>query len=162
MKDRTINEVIPSKVKTNDLMAFVNYVKVKSVMAGGDELIVTDLDHNKRDIKIAGPALIRNSLSADQFATTEKVTKTEAAEILISLHNRPFTVCFLKTDKSDTKADKVERVLRGRLIKHEALLGRSMVEDLDESVDSPKGRVRLVDHREIIYIIVEGIKYVVK
>lgn len=155
MKDRKINEVSPSKVKANDVMAFVNYVKVKSVTAGGAELIVTDLDHNKRDIKITCTDLIKNSLSADQFDSTEKVTKTEAAEILITLHNRPFTVSFLKADKS-------ERILRGRLIKHEALLGRSMVEDLDEPSDSPKGRVRQVDHREINWLVVEGVKYVVK
>ena len=155
MKERKVNEVVPSKVSTNDLMAFVNYVKVKQVLNGGEELIVEDLDHNRRQIKISGKDLIRNSLSADQFTDTEKVTKTEAAEILISLHNRPFTVSFNKADKS-------ERVLRGRLIKHEALLGRSMVEDLDEPADSKKGRVRQVDHREVNWIIVEGVRYVVK
>lgn len=155
MKDRKINEVVPSKVATNHLMAFVNYVKVKQVLSGGDELIVSDLDHNRREIKISGKDLIKNSLSADQFTDTEKVTKTEAAEIMISLHNRPFTVSFNKADKS-------ERILRGRLIKHEALLGRSMVEDLDEPLDSPKGRVRQVDHREINFLVVEGVKYLVK
>jgi hypothetical protein len=155
MKDRKVNNVVASKVSTNDLMAFVNYVKVKQVLKGGEELIVTDLDHSKRDIKISGKDLIENSLSADQFTATEKVTKTEAAEILISLFNRPFTVSFLKADKS-------ERVLRGRFIKHEALLGRSMVEDLDESADNPKGRIRQVDHREILWITVEGIRYIVK
>ena len=155
MEDRKINNVIPSKVKANDLMAFVNYVKVKQVLAGGEELIVTDLDHNKKDIKISGKDLVANSLSADQSETVEKVTKTEAAEILITLHNRPFTVSFEKADGS-------ERLLRGRLVKHEALLGRSMVEDLDEPADTPKGRVRQVDHRTIKFIVCEGVKYLVK
>jgi hypothetical protein len=155
MKDRKLNNVIPSKVKANDLMAFVNYVKVKQVLAGGEELIVTDLDHNKKDIKISGKDLVANSLSADQYDATEKVTKTEAAEILITLHNRPFTVSFEKADGS-------ERLLRGRLVKHEALLGRSMVEDLDEPADTPKGRVRQVDHRTLKFIICEGVKYLVK
>ncbi len=156
MKDeRKVNEVVPSKVANDHLMAFVNYVKVNQVLKGGEELIVTDLDHNKRQIKITGTDLIKNSLSADQFIETEKCTKTQAAEILISLHNRPFTVSFNKADKS-------ERVLRGRLIKHEALLGRSMVEDLDEPIDAPKGRLRQVDHREINWLVVEGVKYVVK
>lgn len=153
MEDRKINKVTPSKVKVDDLMAFVNYVKVNQVLAGGEELIVTDLDHNTRKIKIAGKDLVENSLSADQSEETVKVSKTEAAEILISLHNRPFTVSF-------EKADGKERVLRGRLIKHEALLGRSMVEDLDESAD--KNRVRQVDHRTINFIVVEGVKYQVK
>lgn len=155
MTDRKINKVLANKVAVDDLMAFVNYVKVNQVLAGGEELIVTDQDHNTRKIKISGKDLVENSLSADQFTETEKVTKTEAAEILISLHNRPFTVSF-------EKADGKERVLRGRLIKHEALLGRSMVEDLDESASNPKGRVRQVDHRTINYLIVEGVKYIVK
>jgi hypothetical protein len=153
MEDRKLNKVLPSKVAVDDLMAFVNYVKVNQVLANGEELIVTDLDHNTRKIKIAGKDLVENSLSADQFTETVKVTKTEAAEILISLHNRPFTVSF---DKADGK----ERKLRGRLIKHEALLGRSMVEDLDEPAD--KNRVRQVDHRTINFIICEGVKYLVK
>ncbi len=153
MEDRKLNKVLPSKVAVDDLMAFVNYVKVNQVLANGEELIVTDLDHNTRKIKIAGKDLVENSLSADQFTETEKVTKTEAAEILISLHNRPFTVSF---DKADGK----ERKLRGRLIKHEALLGRSMVEDLDEGAG--KNRVRQVDHRTINFIICEGVKYLVK
>lgn len=153
MEDRKINKVQPSKVAVNDLMAFVNYVKVKQVLNGGEELIVTDLDHNNRNIKIAGKDLVENSLSADQSEETVKVSKTEAAEILISLHNRPFTVSF-------EKADGKERVLRGRLIKHEALLGRSMVEDLDEPAD--KNRVRQVDHRTINWITVEGVRYQVK
>lgn len=155
MTDRKINKVLPNKVAVDDLMAFVNYVKVNQVLAGGEELIVTDLDHSTRKIKISGKDLVENSLSADQFTETEKVTKTEAAEILISLHNRPFTVSF-------EKADGKERVLRGRLIKHEALLGRSMVEDLDEPASNPKGRVRQVDHRTINYLVVEGVKYIVK
>jgi len=155
MKDRKINNVIPSKVKANDLMAFVNYVKVKQVLAGGEELIVTDLDHNKKDIKISGKDLVANSLSADQSETTEKVTKTEAAEILITLHNRPFTVSFEKADGS-------ERLLRGRLVKHEALLGRSMVEDLDEPADGAKGRIRQIDHRTLKWLTVEGVRYIVK
>jgi len=153
MEDRKLNKVLPNKVAVDDLMAFVNYVKVNQVLANGEELIVTDLDHNTRKIKIAGKDLVENSLSADQFTETVKVTKTEAAEILISLHNRPFTVSF---DKADGK----ERKLRGRLIKHEALLGRSMVEDLDEPAD--KNRVRQVDHRTILFIICEGVKYQVK
>lgn len=153
--DRKINSVVPSLVNKNDLMAFVNYVKVKDVLAGGEELIVTDLGNNNKDIKITGKDLVCNSLSADQYTSTEKVTKTEAAEILITLYNRPFTVCFEKADES-------ERVLRGRFIKHEELFGRSMVEDLDEPASSPRGRVRQVDHRSLKWLIVEGVKYIVK
>jgi hypothetical protein len=155
MKDVKVKNITPNKVKDNDLMAFVNYVKVKKVASNGEELIVSPLDKNSKDIRITGYDLVVNALSADQFETTEKVTKTEAAEILISSHNRPFTVSFNKADGS-------ERVLRGRLIKPEPLLGRSMVEDLDESATAAKGRVRQVDHREINWLIVGGMKYLVK
>lgn len=153
MKDIKVKNIVPSKVKDNDLMAFVNYVKVKKVNANGEELIVAPLDKNSKDIRITGLDLVVNALSADQFEDTEKVNKTEAAEILISSHNRPFTVSFEKLDGS-------ERVIRGRLIKPEPLLGRSMVEDLDET--DKKNRVRQVDHRTINYIIVSGTKFEVK
>jgi hypothetical protein len=150
MKDTKVKNIVPSKVKSGDLMAFVNYVRVKSVAHSGEELIVSPLDKNSKDIRITGLDLVLNALSADQFEETEKVTKTEAAEILISSHNMPFTVSFEKADHS-------ERVLRGRLIRPEPLLGRSMVEDLDET--NEKNRVRQVDHRTIRFIIVGGTKY---
>jgi hypothetical protein len=153
MKDNKVNNLVPSKVKVNDLMAFVNYVKVKQVNLGGEELIVSPLDSSGKDIRISGRELVVNALSADQYEETEKVSKTEAAEILISSHNRPFTVSF-------EKADHTERIMRGRLIKPEPLLGRSMVEDLDES--DKKNRVRQVDHRTINYLVVGGVKYQVK
>ena len=74
------------------------------------------------------------------------------AELLINARNIPFTVCFEKQNGE-------ERVLRGRLISHEALLGRSSVEDLD----LPAGdRTRLVDHRTLKFLILNGVKYVLK
>jgi len=39
-------------------------------------------------------------------------------------------------------------------------LGRSMVEDLESS--DKKNRMRQVDHRTIKWLIVDGVKYVVK
>jgi hypothetical protein len=57
---------------------------------------------------------------------------TRIAEILITSPNRPLTVCF-------TKKDGTERVLRGRWIAQEALMGRSFVEDLDIAKDAKGG-----------------------
>lgn len=45
------------------------------------------------------------------------------------------------------------------MIRQEAVLGRSMVEDMDTS---DKNKIRLVDHRTISYLIVDGVKYKVK
>ena len=142
-----------SKIKDGDLMAFVYYTKVKSVKAGRPIVLeVQNLDKESTDFQVHGKELIEKGFSADQFEEEIKVTKTRAAEILISSHNRPLTVCFEKTNGQ-------ERVLRGRLLTPEPLLGRSMVEDLDVT---GKNRLRLVDHRTIKYLVVQGVKYVVK
>ena len=150
--DRKINKVEPQKVKKGDLMAFTYYVKIKESTQGGETLLVEDVDNGLNEIRVQGKELVVGSYSADQYTEEEKVTKTRAAEILIHSVNRPFTVSFLK-------ADETERILRGRLVAPEPLLGRSMVEDLDTT---DKHRLRQVDHRTINWIIVEGVKYVVK
>lgn len=152
VEDRKVHPVKPDKVKPGDVMALVYFVKVVNVSEiSGNRLIVADVD-NENVFEVNGAPLVERSFSADQFEEEIKVTKTKAAEILISSPNRPLTVCFEKQDGS-------ERVLRGRLISHEALLGRSMVEDLDQD---GKDRLRLVDHRTIRFLVVDGIKFVVK
>ena len=138
-----------TNVKRDDLMAFIYYAKVDK-NDSGHTLRVFDLDNNK-DMWVQGQQLIENSFSADQYDNEEKVSKMKAAEILIHAHNRPLTVCFVK-------ANGTERTLRGRLVKPEPLLGRSSVEDLDVMGN----RLRLVDHRTLKWIIVDGTKYVVK
>lgn len=151
MYNRVTHKTVSDQVQTDELMAFVYYVKVKQT-DGGNEVVVADVDHGSREIKISGKELIENAYSADQSHETIKVTKTQAAEILVGSVNRPLTVCFIK-------ADGTERKLRGRLVRPEPLLGRSMVEDLDTT---DTNRLRQVDHRTIEWIIVEGVKYVVK
>ena len=144
------NKVNASKIKVDDIMSFVYYTKVKSV--NGDTVIVCDLDDDNKEISISGKELLEKSFSADQFEKEENVSKTRAAEILVHSANKPLTVNFLKSDGE-------ERTLRGRLVKPEPLLGRSMVEDLDLKSDH---RLRQVDHRTIRYLIVDGIRYNVK
>jgi len=150
--ERKVNKTEPIQVKAGHLMALIHYVKVKDVRNGGKEMLVDDVDHPGKDIHIRGEELVINALSADQFAEEVKATKTAVAELLVTSPHRPFTVCF-------EKADGTERTLRGRLVKPEPLLGRSMVEDLDET---GKNRMRQVDHRTIKFLVVDGVKYVVK
>lgn len=151
--ERKVNKIESPKVKVGDMMALVYYVKVKSVNKN-DELMVEDLDNGGTEIQVRGKELIENSFSADQFAEEEKVSKTQAAELLVSSPNRPLSVSFMKADGS-------ERTIRGRLVKPEPLLGRSMVEDLELPV-TEKNRLRQVDHRTINWLIVDGVKYIVK
>jgi len=141
----------PRKVKRGDLMSFTYFGFIRDAYSVRQtELVVEGLDGDT--FKVTGDSLIENASSADQYLKTKKVNKTEAAEILIASHNRPFTVCF-------TKADGSQRVLRGRLLRHEPLMGRSYVEDLEIKSGHP---LRQVDHRNIVYLIVNGIKYTVK
>lgn len=150
MYNRETRKTVPSQVQTDELMAFIHYVKVRANNNDGKQLIVVDVDHGFGEITINGSELIENALSADQVHETIRVSMTQAAEILVGSINRPFSVCF-------TKSDGTERTLRGRLFKPEPLLGRSLVEDLDKQ----GSRLRMVDHRTIEWIIVEGVKYVV-
>lgn len=152
---KTIHKVEPARVNKDDLMAFIYYAKVTDVRRQGAELLVENID-NKQPFSVIGAELVSGALSADQYAEEVKVTKTRAAEILTSSHNRPLTVIFIKQDGS-------ERKLRGRLVSTEPLLGRSYCEDLDLPREERKGsRLRLVDHRTIASLIVDGTKYVVK
>jgi hypothetical protein len=150
--ERITHKVIASKVKNDQLMAFIYYVKVAKVNNGGEGLVVKNLDDDNKELHIQGKVLVENGLSADLYEEEVKVSKTKAAELLVSAYNRPLTVSF-------QKADGAERVLRGRLVQPEPLLGRSHVEDLDVS---DKHRLRLVDHRTINYLILDGVKYAVK
>lgn len=149
---KVAHKPLANKVKVGDVMAIVTYVKVSGVRNSGEDLSVVNLDQGVKGFEIHGKDIVESSYSADQFEEEVKVTKTKLAEILVSSHNRPFTVQFEKDDKS-------VRTLRGRLINPEPLLGRSKVEDLDITGDY---RIRLVDHRTINFLIVDGIKYIVK
>lgn len=148
-----------NSIKKDDIMAFVYWVKVQpqtetwNVTSGGKRniLCVKNIDDGM-EFEVRGTDLIEKGYSANQFEEETKVTKTKTAEILVSSHNRPLTVCFEKLNGE-------ERVLRGRLITPEPLLGRSMVEDLD---GDGTNRMRLVDHRTIKYLIIDGVKHSVK
>jgi hypothetical protein len=94
--ERKSHKVIPTRVKSGDLMAFVYYVKVKQVDPAVPSLVVEDLDHDRDEFDVSGTRLIASAFSADQFQEEEKVTMTRAAEILIASYNRPLTVCFVK------------------------------------------------------------------
>jgi len=147
--DKVTHPVKAKNIHKDDIMAFVYWAKV--VNNDGNSLDVHNIDEDM-DFRVQGKDLVERGLSADQFEQEIKVTKTRVAEILISSYNRPLTVCFEKLDGT-------ERVLRGRLVRPEPLLGRSMVEDLD--VTTCHLHV-VVDHRKIKYLIVEGVKYEVK
>lgn len=158
VEERKSHPTDASKVKPNDLMAIIHYVKVVSINRNATTMTVAPVYGNSSNIVVDGQELIANALSADYYAEEIKTSMTDVAEKLVNSHNRPLTVCFLKQTKKDEEEGE-ERVLRGRLLTPEPLLGRSYVEDLDIAEGN---RMRLVDHRTIKWLIVDGIKYTVK
>ena len=161
MYERKIIKTVPSQVKSGDLMAFVHYVKVDSVYNNGSELVVTDLNNNKKEIRITGDELISNALSADQYHETIKVSKSDAIDVLLSAYNRPLKISFQKKDGT-------ERIMRCRFIQEVEKFGRSMVEKFGRSmvenldIVGDEERIREVDHRELNWIILEGVRFEVK
>ncbi len=147
-----------NKVKPNDLMAIIHYVRVAQISPTADRMQVTPVNGNGQSIDVIGKELITAAFSADYFAEEVTTTMTDVAQKLVESHNRPLTVCFVKQPAKGEEEGE-ERVLRGRLLSHEALLGRSYVEDMDKP---EKDRVRLVDHRTIKWLVVDGVKYKVK
>lgn len=146
-------KVNPDKVQSGDLMGLVYWVKVRKneVRNKNHALEVADVATGNV-FEVYGDKLIEESYSADQYNKEKKVTATELAEVFITAINKPFTVWF-------TKANGELRKLRGKYVSHEALMGRSHVIDLDVDKGTP---LRLVDHRNIESLIVDGVKYVLK
>lgn len=152
---RKFNPTEAPSVRKGDLMAIVSYVKVKEVLEKGGRVIkVTDIHHG-HDFDITGVPLVESCLSAVQFSEEVKITKTDCAKLLMRSFNRPFTINWDKLpDKNGVREN---RTLRGRLLHtEEDVLGYSHVEDLDLP------SVRMVDHREIYWLVVDGVKYTVK
>jgi uncharacterized protein with PhoU and TrkA domain len=137
------------KHKVGDVVCIVKYVKIKQIK--NSVLGVEDVDSGE-EFNIIGESLINKLTSADSSDSTQKASKTELAQILSESWCIPFTVTFTKTNGE-------ERVLRGRLIEPNNLLGRSLVEDLDKNTED---RLCQVDHRTISSIVVGGIHYSLK
>lgn len=89
------------------------------------------------------------TFSSSKFSKTEKVTKTRLAEILVTAGDKPFTVGYFKQNGE-------YRILIGKLVTPEPLMGRSLVEDFF----AEDSRLRQVDHRTIQSIIIGGTKYI--
>jgi hypothetical protein len=108
---------------------------------------------NGEGYQVVGGSLVERLKSSSKFDEVKKVTKTNLAEKLVGAGSLPFEVEFVK-------ANGTPRVLVGRLVSSEHLLGRSMVEDL--LLPNSESRIRQVDHRTLNYIIIDGVKYELK
>lgn len=137
--------------KVGDYICLSHYAEVKSVDAKGN-LHVQDLETGL-PIDITGKKLLDCVLSAQNFGSTEEVTRTQLAEKLAHSNGKPFQVKFKKVDGK-------LRTLVGRLLSLDSLMGRAYVHDFEEG-NSSKG-LRQVDFRTLEELIVDNVKYKVK
>lgn len=138
-----------SEIKPGDIIQLTHNCEVGSVQ--GNVLHVRDKERNI-NFKIEGAPLISSTKSGSFFNVTKKVTKTELAELLVKSHGVPLTVEY-------TKQDGEARTLRGYWVGIDDQMGRSYCVDLD--VDE-EHKTRLVDHRTIQSLILNGTKYLLK
>ena len=138
-------------VAPGHIMAFTYYGRVTKVANDGTLIHLDSLDYGF-PFTAQGKELIDEADSADTYAAQELTSQTDVIKQLVESGRKPFTACFVKDNGE-------ERVLRGRLIGVDQYRGRSQVEDLDQPADK---RFRLVDHRTLKYVIVDGTKYVAK
>lgn len=134
-----------------EVIAKTIYARVTVSDGYRERLSCVDLD-TKQTFDITGKPLIEQFVSGSQYTEEREVTMTDLARTFVSVGALPFTVCFLKADKS-------LRELSGHMVEHEDLLGRSMVVDFDVTSGTP---LRQVDHRTLQWLIVGGIKYNLK
>lgn len=132
-----------------------------------------------KDIEISKDILEYEMQNSDVYGEEEKISLTNVATKLAEANSKCFTVCF--TTKVDDKlvADKLKKVkgklseaqakelakeilvgerkeLVGRLSRAEGKLGRSLV------IDLPTQGYRQVDHRTLVWLIIDNVKYTVK
>jgi hypothetical protein len=143
----------------NDLVAgefisLTQYFKVKSINKKTGQLFVTNDDGE--DIVLEGKSFLETNLySAAQYSEIITCKKSDLVDVLRSAKDQVFAVCYLKQDKT-------ERLLIGHYIKDEPNLGRTLVRDLEiDKKDKTKG-FRLVDNREIKFVIFNNVKYIFK
>lgn len=133
-----------------EIISFTVYATVDEKYDDG--IVCNDLYTGNR-YTIFGPTHA-NLSSADVFSRIENTNKTELAKKLLEAGDTVFTVEFVKQGGEP-------RILRGRLVKEDPLMGRAMVEDLD----IPNGilsNIRQVDLRTLKSLIIGNVKYVVK
>lgn len=177
-----------SELKANSKLSETQYYRV--VKVSGDKVQLKN--ELNQDIVVDKKYVEDCLISADQFNSEKKITKTEAAELFLNNPNVALTVSFNKKVKEadvvkeiteayesstpkefQTKLKKAvknglggeERVLVGYHTGKQDDFGRVSAIDMDIVKDSTKEyntAVRLVDPREINYLILKNTKYIVK
>ena len=136
-------------IKKGELISTTMYLKVLS--KGADYVEVED--NSGKVFKVVGPNLLEKGFkSAVQFSKTEKVSRTQLAEIFTNLGDQVFQVDFVKQDGNP-------RTLIGYKLSTENLMGRVNAVDLEVKTGHNQ---RQIDLRTINQLIANDVKYSVK
>lgn len=151
-----------STPKKGDLLSAIEYYRVEKVQLdpkasrlsgafGGDPVPVVTATNIKTGtvVELRGKPLLDAMQSADSFSSTEKLSRTDVVAKMLASHGRVFTVKY-ETQEGEP------RTLRGYFMKHETLFGRTLAFDLD--INEP----RLVCHRKLQELVLDGVRYQVK
>lgn len=138
--------------KEGDFVSITKYGTIaKTFKERGREVIqIKGSDGRMFDVK--GDKLVEDLINGSDFDKVVNTNLTEMATILSNSNGAPFTVEFLKKDGS-------LRSLRGILVRPEPVLGRCIVIDVDESIETGTTQFRQVDNRTIKSLIIRGVKY---
>jgi hypothetical protein len=149
----------PSKVKRGDMLQLAYWGIVRSIAQQGGDIkleIEPVTEGMPGNFFVHGNGLVEQGKSADTHdeENVVKCTQHEIAEHFLASSRLPITVCF-------TKQDGEQRTLRGRIISPNGVLGESLVEDLDLPVGG-KSRVRTIYHKQIDWLVANGVRYELK
>jgi len=169
------------------VLSETQFYKIQSVQ-GDSVLLTTD---NNETIQMSKGYATSLCESADDFTTESKVTRTELVDKFLSSARTAMTVHYnkkvdpaaikksivalypnkgkmiseLEFSKAVAKAINLkgeERIMRGRHYGVQDSNGRISFVDMDLPSTDPSSRFRLVDPRTLNWLIVGGVKYVVK
>lgn len=176
------------KLKPNDCLSEVQYYKVVKI-AGNKVQLKNGIGE---DVVVDNNYVANCLISADQFVEENKITKTEAAKLFLDNPNVALTVSFNKQVKAEdvTKeimesyegstpkdmSDAIKKAVKKALVGEERVLvgyhtgiqddfGRVSAVDMNIEKDPSKdynSALRLVDPRNINFIVLKGKKYTVK
>lgn len=169
------------EIKEGLILSETQFYKVAKVV--GDKVQLTNDEGT--NIVVDKNYIEKCTNSADNVVKTEKVNKTQLAEKFLSSSRTALTVCYTKQVDPKDVASKIvgitteaqakvvakslvqgeERVMKGRHYHSVDDFGRVHFIDMEIEKDSSKSydvRQRLVDPRDIKWLIVDNVKYVRK
>lgn len=137
-------------VQPGEILNLKHFYKVveHKVTSTGPVVLVQSVTDPNQLVEVSESLINQQFYSSDYVAEEVEIPLTQVEEVFLSAGDTIFSVLFKKQDGTS-------RLLKGTLT-GKISLGRAQV------IDCEKNEVRLVDLREIDWVILQGTKFVVK